>query len=606
MSYRFRLAFLSMLCAGLLSACAQQPARQVGEPVAKKAKHDPITLAPEGASGYEEKQGWLTKKDMVVAANPLAVAAGERMLRQGGSAVDAAIAVQLVLTLVEPQSSGIGGGAFLMHYDGRVVQAYDGRETAPAAVDPTLFLKSDGTPMTFYEAVIGGRSVGVPGVLRMLEDAHRAHGRLPWATLFEPAIRLANKGFQVSPRLATLLSKEQALRKDPVAAAYFYDSAGKSLPVGYLLKNPELAATLRTIAKGGADAFYQGAIAQDIVAKVHAHPSNPGYMTLADLQGYRAKLREPFCHEYRLWRLCGMPPPSSGAITIAQMLGILAHTDLQQLQPVDGAWQPQAVHLFSEAGRLAYADRNRYLADPDFVPLPDGGKALIDPAYLAQRATLITSRSMGTAEAGTPPGMRKLAWGRDRAAELPSTSHMSIADGYGNVLAMTTTIENGFGSRQMVRGFLLNNQLTDFSSVPVDEHGPVANRVEAGKRPRSSMSPTLVFEKDSGKLVMAIGSPGGSAIINYVSKTLIGTMDWGLNVQQAISLPNVGSRNGPTELERDRVSPSLIAALQAQGHEIEVEEQTSGLHGIMRMSVHGESFWFGGADPRREGIAMGE
>lgn len=589
--------FLVLSCALCLSACAQQ--------ATVESLSDSTTLAPEGASGYEEKQGWLTKKDMVVAANPLAVAAGERMLRQGGSAVDAAIAVQMVLTLVEPQSSGIGGGAFLMHFDGKRVQAYDGRETAPAAADPNLFMQADGTPMTFYEAVIGGRSVGVPGVLRMLEEAHRAHGRLPWPVLFEPAIRLASEGFHVSPRLATLLGKEQALRKDPVAAAYFYDATGKPRQVGYLLKNPALADTLRQIAQGGADAFYRGAIAQDIVAKVQGHATNPGRMTLADLQGYQARVRAPFCHEYKLWRLCGMPPPSSGAITIAQMLGILAHTDLQRLPPVDGAWQAQAVHLFSEAGRLAYADRNRYLADPDFVPLPDGGKSLIDPAYLAQRAALITNRSMGIAQAGKPSSMQG-AWGQDRAPELPSTSHMSIADAYGNVVAMTSTIENGFGARQMVRGFLLNNQLTDFSTVPTDEHGPVANRVEAGKRPRSSMSPTLVFEKDGGKLVMAVGSPGGSAIINYVTKTLIGTMDWGLNVQQAISLPNVGSRNGPTELERGRVSPALIGALQAQGHEIEVEEQTSGLHGIMRMTVHGESYWFGGADPRREGVAMGE
>jgi len=582
-------------CVVLLSACTPVAERQA----------ETTMLSPEGASGYQEKQGWFTKKHMVVAANPLAAEAGDRILKQGGSAVDAAIAVQMVLTLVEPQSSGIGGGAFLMHFDGKVVQAFDGRETAPAAADQNLFLKPDGTPMSFYEAVIGGRSVGVPGVLRMLEDAHRIHGKLPWATLFEPAIRLADEGFHVSPRLATLLSKEQALLKDPVAAAYFYDAEGKPRPVGYLLKNPALAATLRTIAAGGADAFYKGSMAEEIVDKVRLHPANPGLMTTADLAAYRAKLREPLCSEYKLWRLCGMPPPSSGAITIAQMLGILAHTDIQNYPPEGTALQPQAVHLFSEAGRLAYADRNRYLADPDFVPLPGGGMPMLDKSYLAQRAALIGERSMGEAEAGKPFD-HQLALGADRAIERPSTSHMSIADAHGNVLAMTSTIENGFGARQMVGGFLLNNQLTDFSSVPSDKDGPIANRVEGGKRPRSSMAPTLVFEKSSGKLVMALGSPGGSAIINYVAKTLVGTMDWRLNVQEAISLPNIGSRNGPTELELGRVSPELIAALKARGHAVVVEEQTSGLHGIMRMSIHGEDVWFGGADPRREGIAAGE
>ena len=586
-------------CAALLSACTSV--------VEHKAEPDtkPTTLAPEGASGYQEKQGWFTKKHIVVAANPLAAEAGNRILKQGGSAVDAAIAVQMVLTLVEPQSSGIGGGAFLMHADGKTVQAFDGRETAPAAADQNLFMKSDGTPMSFYDAVIGGRSVGVPGVLRMLEDAHRLHGKLPWAILFEPAIRLASDGFHVSPRLATLLSKEQALRQDPVAAAYFYDANGSPRPVGFLLKNPALAATLRAIADGGADAFYQGQIARQIVDKVRTHATNPGAMTTADLAGYRAKMREPLCSEYKLWRLCGMPPPSSGALTIAQMLGILAHTEIQNFPPQGNALQPQAVHLFSEAGRLAYADRNRYIADPDFVPLPQGGMPMLDKAYLAQRAALIRERSMGKAEAGQPFG-QQLAFGSDQAIERPSTSHLSIADAYGNVVAMTTTIENGFGARQMVSGFLLNNQLTDFSSVPSDEHGLIANRVEAGKRPRSSMAPTLVFEKASGKLVMAIGSPGGSAIINYVAKTLVGTMDWRLNVQEAISLPNIGSRNGPTELEQGRVSPELVTALQARGHEVVVEEQTSGLHGIMRMNIHGEDVWFGGADPRREGIAIGE
>lgn len=585
---------IALLFAASLSACSHLP------PAGPAA-----TLEPEGASGYQEKDGWFTKREMVVAANPLAAEAGALMLKRGGSAVDAAIAVQMVLTLVEPQSSGIGGGAFLMHFDGRTVQAFDGRETAPAAVDEKLFLQEDGSPMSFYDAVIGGRAVGVPGVLRMLEDVHRQHGRLPWAALFEPAIRLAEEGFPVSPRLHTLLTREQALKQDPMAAAYFYDASGQPRPVGFLLRNPELAATLRTIAAQGAQVFYSGDIARAIVAKVRGHASNPGAMSEQDLAGYRAKERAPLCSDYKLWRLCGMPPPSSGAITVAQMLGMLAHFDLRALAPDDNGVQPQAVHLFAEAGRLAYADRNRYLADPDFAPLPGGGMPLLDQRYLAQRAALIGERSMGTATAGTPAGMQ-LAWGSDRSPELPSTSHMSIVDARGNALAMTTTIENAFGARQMVAGFLLNNQLTDFSMLPADEHGPIANRVQPGKRPRSSMAPTLVFEKDSGKFVMAIGSPGGSAIINYVAKTLVGTMEWGLNVQQAISLPNFGSRNGPTELELGRTSPALADALRAKGHEVTVEEQTSGLHGIMRMNIHGEDMWFGGADPRREGIAAGE
>lgn len=582
----------------LLAACSSAP---VTPSIAK-----PVPIEPEGSSGYTEKNGWLAQRFMVAAANPLAVDAGYQMLKAGGSALDAAIATQMVLGLVEPQSSGIGGGAFMLYFDGAKIVAFDGRETAPASADDKLFLGADGKAMPFHQAVVGGRSVGVPGVLRMLELAHKQYGKLPWQVLFEPAIKLARDGFSVSPRLAVLLESETYLKTDPVAAAYFYDAQGKSRPVGYWLRNPALAATLQKIAAEGADTFYSGQIAQDIARKVTQHPNNPGGLTVQDLAAYKAKTRTAICSDYRAWTVCGMPPPSSGGIAIAQMLGILETKDMRSLAPIDGVLNADAVHLFTEAGRLAYADRNRYIADPDFVPLPkDGLRALLDKKYLAQRAALIGEKAMGRASAGMP-FTQQLAWGTDTSPELPSTSHISIVDGNGNALAMTTTIENGFGSRQMVDGFLLNNELTDFSAEAIDADGPIANRVQAGKRPRSSMSPTLVFEKESKKLVLSVGSPGGSAIINYVSKTLVGVMDWGLNVQQAINLPNIGSRNGPTELEQGRVSDSLITQLKAKGHEVQVMEQTSGLHGIMRLSVHGEEVWFGAADPRREGIAKGD
>lgn len=562
--------------------------------------------APEIATAYAEKSGWTSHKFMVAAANPLAADAGYQMLKQGGSAIDAAIATQLVLTLVEPQSSGIGGGAFLLYATAKGVQAFDGRETAPAAADEHLFQNPDGTPVSRATGVVGGRSVGAPGVLRMLELAHKEHGKLAWATLFGPAIKLAQGGFPVSQRLNGLLNWDQALKRDPVAAAYFYDRDGKPWPVGHVLKNPELARTLREIARGGADAFYQGRIARDIAAKVASHPTNPGKLTAQDIAGYRAKVRVPVCSDYKAWTVCGMPPPSSGGIAIAQMLGMLEVKDIAPYPPVDGVPAAQAIHLFSEAGRLAYADRNRYVADTDFVPLPGNGVAsLLDKTYLAQRAALIGDKSMGRALPGTPPGMQ-VAWGMDNALQRPSTSHLVAVDAFGGGLSMTTSVEDAFGSRQMVDGFLLNNQLTDFSFDSRDADGPIANRVEAGKRPRSAMSPTLVFEKGTHKLVLATGSPGGSSIINYVAKVLVGTMDWGLNVQQAISLPNFGSRNGPTELEKGRAPAAQVEALQAMGHEVRVIEQNSGLQGIMRLNAHGRDFWFGGADPRREGMVRGD
>jgi gamma-glutamyltranspeptidase/glutathione hydrolase len=493
-----------------------------------------------------------------------------------------------------------------MHFDGKQVQAYDGRETAPAAADEHLFQRADGKPVSFQIGVVGGRSVGAPGVLRMLELAHRQHGVLPWASLFAPALQLADAGFRVSPRLHLLLASDRYLRLDPVAAAYFYDVNLDAWPVGHLLKNPALAATLRRIAAGGADAFYQGRIAHDIARKVMNHAGNPGLLSTQDIKAYQAKVRVPVCSDYRRWTVCGMPPPSSGGIALAQMLGMLETTDIGAHAPQHGVPDAHAIHLFAEAGRLAYADRSRYVADTDFIPLPGNGiAAMIDKTYLAQRAALITDRSMGRASAGVPPGM-KMAWGSDNAIEHPSTSHLVVVDQHGAGLSMTTTVEAAFGSRQMVDGFLLNNQLTDFSFASSDADGPIANRVQPGKRPRSSMAPTLVFEKGTQQLVLATGSPGGSSIINYVAKVLIGTMDWGLNVQQAISLPNFGSRNGPTELEAGRVQPGLVEALEARGHAVRVIDQNSGLQGIMRVAIDGHDVWFGGADPRREGSVRGD
>lgn len=562
--------------------------------------------SPEVGSGYVSKNGWTAQRHMVAAANPLAVDAGLAMLRAGGSAIDAAIATQLVLTLVEPQSSGIGGGAFLLHFDGRRMRAYDGRETAPANVSENLFRKPDGSSMGLYEGMIGGRSVGVPGVLRMLEAAHRQHGKLPWKQLFEPAIRLAETGFAISPRLHTVIAADRFLRTDPQALAYFFDRQGQPWPVGHLLKNPELAHTLRSIADGGAQAFYTGALAQAMARKVASHPSNPGSLTLADLAGYQHREREPLCGDYKRWSVCGMPPPSSGTVAIAQILGMLGHTNIAQLPPKNGEPDPQAVHLYAEAARLAYADRAKYIADPDFVPLPSGGlRSLLDKDYLAARAATIGAQALGPRKAGIPPKL-VLAWGGDTSPELAATSHLSVADDQGNVISMTTSIESAFGSRQMVGGFFLNNELTDFSFDAADADGPIANRVQPGKRPRSSMSPMMVFDRDSGKLIMSLGAPGGSLIINYVAKALLGTLDWGMDLQQAFNLPNFGSRNGPTELEQGHASTTLVTALKQRGHEVRLIEQPSGLHGIVRVERDGRAAWFGAADPRREGVAAGD
>ncbi len=598
----------------LLAACSSAP------PLAYT-----VPQQPEGASGYTEKPGWATSKFAVAAANPLATDAGYQVLKAGGSAIDAAIAVQMVLTLVEPQSSGIGGGAFLLHADGKMVEAFDGRETAPSAADEKLFLGVDGKPMAFIAGVVGGRSVGVPGTVRMLEMAHKQHGKLPWAQLFVPAITLAEGGFKVSARLNTLLKTEQHLKKDPVALAYFYQPNGEALATGTLLRNQPLADVLKKIAATGSKALLEGEVAQAIVAKVQGHPSNPGQLSLADLAGYQAKKREPLCHDYRAqsrdYRICGMPPPSSGAIAIGQILGMLNNTNAASLPLVTGnsgipgtpGPTPSAdwLHLYTEASRLAFADRAQYLGDPDFVQAPGGNwMSLLAPAYLAERSKLIAQQpggqSMKTGKPGTP-GAVSTAYAPMPNQPEYGTSHISIIDGFGNAIAMTTTIEDAFGSRQMVRGFLLNNELTDFSYAPADAEGkPVANRVQPGKRPRSSMAPTLVFDKASGQLVMSGGSPGGALIIHYTAKTLYGVLNWGLMPQQAINLPNFASLNGPTVLEENRFAPATVDALKARGHEVRETAMTSGLQAITRGQAHGTPVLLGGADPRREGVVMGD
>jgi gamma-glutamyltranspeptidase / glutathione hydrolase len=599
------------LCAAalMITACGAVPPHERSSPAAAPP---PERDAPEAGSGYAAKAAVSAQRFIVASAHPLATDAGYRILGAGGSAVDAAIAVQMVLTLVEPQSSGIGGGLFLMHHDGHQVQAIDGRETAPAAATPELFMQ-EGREMTLMQSVVGGRSVGTPGVLRALALAHRLHGRLAWRTLFEPAIQLAEEGFAISPRLAALLGEgmAQPLRRDPQAAAYFFNADGTPKAAGTRLRNPELAAVLRAVAEHGERAFYEGALAQAIASRVQTHARNPGGLSVADLAGYRAVQREPLCFEYKAWRLCGMPPPSSGALAIGQMLGMIEQGALQLPAPAPGAADLEpgvdAVHVFSELGRLAYADRARYVADPHFVPLPGGSaQSLLDPRYLQARARQIGARSLGVAVPGVPAGAVATALADHLGEELESTSHVSIADAHGNAVSMTTTIENAFGAQLMVRGFLLNNQLTDFSFAPSLNGVPVANRVEPGKRPRSAMAPMFVFERASGKLIASLGSPGGPAIINYTAKVLLGMLDWGLDVQQAIALPNFGSRNGPTELERERVSASLIAALEARGHEIRVLPQTSGVQAIQRVQRNGKDVWVGGADPRREGTVRGE
>ncbi|WP_325918428.1 gamma-glutamyltransferase [Pseudomonas frederiksbergensis] len=604
-----RLSAVSLLAVALALVACKAPPSSTTAPL--------LPTAPEMASGYRtDLQTRHADKHMAAAANPLAAEAGREMLRRGGSAIDAAIAMQAVLTLVEPQSSGIGGGAFIVLWDGKAVRTYDGRETAPAGASEKLFLQADGKPMPFTAAQIGGRSVGTPGVLRALELAHRKHGRLKWAALFEPAIALADQGFRISPRLHSTIASDASLPGSPDMAAYFLNADGSPKAAGTLLKNPALARVLQRIANEGPDALYEGPIAEEMVAKVQGH-ANPGSLSLKDLKGYAARERAPLCTDYKRWQVCGMAPPSSGGIAVAQILGTL-----QSLEQRDGRMSlaalkphrsdkpagiepaPEAVHLIAEAERLAYADRALYVADSDFVPVPV--KGLVDRGYLANRASLIGQRSMGVAKPGIPPGIQ-MAFAPDRSPLRISTSQVVAVDDQGGAVSMTTTVESAFGSHLMVQGFMLNNQMTDFSFIPEENGQKVANRVEPGKRPRSSMAPTLIFDRQNGELLAAVGSPGGSQIIEYVAKSVIGLLDWNLDPQKAINLPNFGSRNGPTELEQGQFSATLIQALKDKGHAVSEIDMTSGTQAIVRVrDGQGKASLAGGADPRREGEALGD
>jgi len=566
--------------------------------------------APEAATGTAAKQVVRAERHMIVAAHPAAAAAGLAMLRAGGGAVDAAIAAQMVLGLVEPQSSGIGGGGFMLVHaaEGRRSLAYDGRETAPAAAGADLFLRPDGTRMDFFEAVVGGRAVGVPGLLPMLEAAHRAHGRLPWAELMAPAIRLAEEGFAVTPRLHMLLARDRYLAGDPAAAALFYGSDGEALPVGVRLRNPALADTMRRVAAEGAAAILTGPVAADIVAAVRGDAANPGLLSLADLAGYEPAVRAPLCATWRTFRICGIGPPSGGPLAVMQIVGLVERAEAV----VGPVWTGDAAHVFAEASRLAFADRDRWVADPAFADVPAEG--LVAATYLDDRARAIDfARSRPHPPAGAPPGRRTMRESSpaDGIVRPPSTTHLSVVDGFGNAVALTSSIENAFGARRLVRGFLLNNQLTDFDFLPDADGRPVANRVEPGKRPRSSMAPLIVFDEADGRPVLVAGSPGGAAIIPFVAKALLAVLGGGpgggsgdgLDPQAAAALPNLVARGGDTVLEADTALENIAPDLAARGHAVRTGAMASGLHLIHILPKGG---LLGGADPRREGIALGD
>jgi gamma-glutamyltranspeptidase/glutathione hydrolase len=554
-------------------------------------------VAPELTSKVTTKQSVIANQYMVVAANPLATQAGYEILKNGGSAADALVAVQTVLGLVEPQSSGLGGGGFLVYYDAKSkkLTTFDGRETAPLAARPELFQDKNGEPLKFYDAVVGGRSVGTPGTVKLIAMMHEKYGKKEWSELFTPAIQLANDGFVVSERLASAISSDkERLSRYPDTKAYFFTPEGEPLAQGSRLKNRAYAQTLTTLAKEGQRAFYQGQIAKDIIAKVTGIDDNPGYLSQLDFEHYTVVERATTCAPYHQYDVCGMGPPSSGALTVGQILGISSHFNLKEKGPQD----PVSWQILGDASRLAFADRGRYMADPDFVPVPEG---LLDPDYLASRAALITQgKALEAVSPGEPPWAGEIALADDQSIELPSTTHLVIADKEGNIISMTSTVENGFGSRLMSNGFILNNELTDFSFASYNEGYPIANRVEPGKRPRSSMSPTIVMKEDQP--YMAIGSPGGSVIIGYVAQTLIAHLDWGMDIQAAINMPHMVNRFGTYDLEQGTSAEEFKVPLENMGFKVSSGDLNSGIHAI----VFKDGQMIGGADPRREGIALGD
>ncbi|MGB3769864.1 MAG: gamma-glutamyltransferase [Rhodococcus sp. (in: high G+C Gram-positive bacteria)] len=647
-SFRLAAVALSMALAG--AACTSDASIQAnsddagsppscvvgggGTPIGSATGTDPEG-APELATGYRSGMTAVrTATYAVSTANPISTQAACDVLRDGGTAADALVAAQAVLGLVEPQSSGLGGGAFLLYYDAesRALQTYDGRETAPASATEN-YLKfvgdaaSPGAPADMSapkpDARGSGRSIGVPGVVRMLGDVHSEHGDTPWQQLFDPAIALSDEGFEISPRMASSIEGSAAeLALDPASSDYFLESDGSPKQVGTVLTNPAMSKTLGAIASDGPDAFYTGAIAQSIVDATADTTAGrtPGRLTLDDLSAYRAKKRDAVCVDYRDHDICGMPGPSSGGITVASTMGILSHFDMSKYGPTSvdadgGVPDAEGVHLIAEAERLAYADRDKYIADPDYIPLPGGSPAeLLDPDYLERRASSIDpKKSMGTAQPGDFGPVPLSSYSGPESG----TSHLSVADSYGNVASMTTTVESAFGSFHMTDGFLLNNQLTDFSAEPVGPDGaPVANRVQPGKRPRSSMAPTIVFDRGDdgtrGDVALVTGSPGGSVIIQFVVKNLVGMLDWGLDPQQAVSAVNVGAANSPTtnvggehpnvDATDDGAADPLVKKLREMGHRVSVADQSSGSSALVRS----DGGWIGGADPRREGVVMGD
>lgn len=556
------------------------------------------SVAPEQSSGLEKKQLVTAKDWMVTAANPIATQAGADILAKGGNAIDAMVTTQLMLGLVEPQSSGIGGGAFLVYWDAEndKLTTYDGRETAPIDATPRLFQDENGEPLKFYDAVVGGRSVGTPGTVQLMWDTHQKYGNLAWADLIKPVIDVAQQGFEISPRLATLIAKDaERLSRFETTKAYFFNPDGSPKVAGTLLKNPEYAKTLSAIAKDGAQAFYQGEIAKSIVETVQNAPGNPGVLAQKDFDAYSIKQREAVCSPYQSYEVCGMGPPSSGALTVGQILSITEQFDLKAWGPDNAkSWQ-----VIADASRLAFADRGMYMADEDFVPMPTQG--LLDKEYLKQRANLIKpGKALESVSAGTPPWNYAQRQSTDESIELPSTSHFNVVDKEGNVVSITTTIENAFGSRLMTNGFLLNNELTDFSFRTHKDGKPIANRLEPGKRPRSSMAPTIIMQDDEP--YMAIGSPGGSRIIGYVAQTIIAHTQWKMDIQQAINQPHLLNRFGTLDIEQGTDAEAFQGQLEKMGFDVNVRDLNSGLHAILIEDGQLK----GAADPRREGAAIGQ